>query len=146
MTARSKAEELLSRLPFQGNTLRRANLASNSAVIPGIPPTPERPVAGVEEANIVTSEIDATRDFPEHLRAHRLVLDLDVPAYLVPSSTPGHSHLYLDVPMDWQKARAVLYALASAGVLEPGYVDASVARGYTAVRLPWVHKDEAVAQ
>jgi hypothetical protein len=60
------------------------------------------------DAQVVSSEIyDTDRHAP--------VLDIDVPAYLVPSSTPGHSHLYI-------------------------YVKASIRRRHTAVRVPWLKK------
>jgi hypothetical protein len=49
---------------------------------------------------------------------HAPVIDLDVPARLIPSRTPGHSHLYLDVPMSWAQYSALLHALAGAGVIE----------------------------
>lgn len=71
---------------------------------------------------------------------HMLVIDLDVPAALIPSSTPGHSHLYIEARMTWENYANVLDALAYAGIVEPGYVDASKNRGFTAVRLPWVRK------
>lgn len=73
---------------------------------------------------------------------HMLLLDLDVPAYLVESSTQGHSHLYVDVPYGipedvyWR----LIDVLAEAGVIEPGYANVSKERGYTALRLPWIHK------
>lgn len=97
-------------------------------------------VADIADANVITSEVAATAGFPEHLRAHKLVIDLDVPATLVPSTTPGHSHLYIDHPMTWRTYLDVLRALARAGIVEEGYVGASEARGYTAVRLPWIRK------
>jgi hypothetical protein len=68
------------------------------------------------------------------------VLDLDFEAALVPSTTPGHFHLYLDVPMPWEKYRALLIALGDAGILEPGYVSASLTREQTFVRRPEVKK------
>lgn len=71
---------------------------------------------------------------------HYPVLDLDLPVYVVPSSTPGHSHLYIDHLMTWEKYVALLRALADAGLVEEGYVKASIARGHTALRLPWVRK------
>lgn len=71
---------------------------------------------------------------------HTLAIDLDVPARLVPSSTPGHSHLYIDTPMQWADYLAVLNALANVGVIEPGYLAASARCGYTTLRLPWVRK------
>ena len=78
---------------------------------------------------------------PNPEREHALLLDLDVPAYLVPSSTPGHSHLYVDVRIPESKYMKLLEALGNAGVIEDGYVVASQARGGTALRLPWVKKE-----
>lgn len=68
---------------------------------------------------------------------HRPVLDIDFPARLVPSSTDGHFHLYLDgvlIPHD--KYMYLLAALASCGVISDGYLKYSTERGYTAVRMP----------
>lgn len=96
-----------------------------------------RPVVPVEEANVVTSE-------PRYGSHHFPVLDLDYVAYLVPSSTRNHFHLYLDQPVEWPKLVAVLDAMADAGLLEPGYVEACKARGHTCVRVPWVGKSDAV--
>jgi hypothetical protein len=73
-------------------------------------------VAPEPGASVVASTIEGSDSL------HTIMLDLDVPATLVPSSTPGHSHLYIDVP------------------LEDGYVSASIERGHTALRLPGVKK------
>jgi hypothetical protein len=73
-------------------------------------------------------------------KTHHPVLDIDVPAELIPSTTPGHSHLYLDVDMNWGQLQMLLAALHAAGIIERGYMDASIARGFTCVRLPWVKK------
>jgi hypothetical protein len=86
------------------------------------------------DAEVVTSEIVSGKG------KHTIMLDIDVPATLVPSTTPGHSHLYIDVPVEWDKYQALLDALVVAGVLEPGYVSAAKGRGCTALRLPWVKK------
>ena len=100
-------------------------------------------VTDLSEANVVSS---LAPDFPTVVSPwHRPVLDLDIPAFLVPSSTPGHSHLYLDVKMDDAIFWRLLEVLADAGVLEPGYVRACKSRGYTSVRLPWIKKAEATA-
>lgn len=72
---------------------------------------------------------------------HTVALDLDVPARLVPSSTSGHSHLYIDAPMTWDLYRRLLEVLADAGVIEDGFARASIDREYTSLRLPWVRKD-----
>jgi hypothetical protein len=74
---------------------------------------------------------------------HRVVLDLDMPAQLVESTTPGHFHLYIDKELTWAAYLALLFALQKAGIIERGYLRASRARGYTAVRLPWVRKNVA---
>lgn len=92
-----------------------------------------------ENATLVSSQIAGSQ-------LHAPALDLDVPAYLVQSSTPGHSHLYLDVPMSWWRYRLMLWALALAGVLEPGYYKASVRRRASYLRRPGVTKTTEVVQ
>lgn len=93
----------------------------------------------VDKANAISSKI-ASGAFAGQ---HTVAIDLDVPARLVPSSTRGHSHLYIDQPMSWKTYRKLLRALAKAGVVEPGYVKASERRGHTTLRLPWVKKGGA---
>lgn len=73
---------------------------------------------------------------------HRPLLDIDFPAQLIPSSTPGHFHLYMDKPMSWQTYSKLLAALAEAGIIEQGYANVSDARGYTSVRVPWARKGD----
>lgn len=68
------------------------------------------------------------------------VIDLDFPCELVPSSTPGHFHLYINKPTDKTSFLMALDAMAYAGWVEPGYVAASERRGYTVVRKPGVMK------
>ncbi len=114
-------------------------------------------VALPEQAMIVTSAMlpagyhvygDRGSDLPHHGHVvHRPVIDLDLPAQLVPSSTPGHHHLYIDKPMAWDVYMRLLVALADAGLVERGYVGATERRGYSAVRLPWVRKgDDPLAE
>lgn len=91
-----------------------------------------RTPATVEDAEVVSSEIGGG--------AHAPVLDIDVPAYLVPSSTPGHTHLYIDCAMSWRQYKRLLRALANAGIIEKNYLTASLVRKHTAVRVPWVKK------
>lgn len=74
---------------------------------------------------------------------HRPVLDIDIPIKVVPSSTPGHFHLFIDHFMEWKDYEKLLWALAAAGIIEEGYVHASVRRGHTSVRLPHVRKPDA---
>lgn len=84
------------------------------------------------DANLVSSLGDDGLHYP--------VLDLDFGAYVVPSSTPGHFHLYLERAMPWDTYAGLLVALAEAGVIERGYADACLARGMTFVRMPGVSK------
>lgn len=67
---------------------------------------------------------------------HRPVLDLDMNAALIPSATPGHFHLYIDNLVPWAAYEELLEALANCGIIEQGYADASIARGYSSARLP----------
>lgn len=87
----------------------------------------------IEKADIVLSVDPSTGK-------HRPVLDIDFPLHTVPSSTPGHFHLYLDKPMPWSKYKKLIHALADAGIIEDGYASVSLDRKYTSVRLPWVKK------
>ena len=100
----------------------------------------------LSQANLTTSiGVEDSKDVYStgaEVTGHYPLIDLDVPAYLVPSSTPGNSHLYIDKKVPWKKYLALLDAMADAGLVEPGYVGASKARGFTAARLPWVKKDE----
>lgn len=87
--------------------------------------------------NLVASRLYGTDDW------HSPVLDVDFPVRLVPSSTPGHFHLYFDgVMMAWAKYEKLLKALAEAGIIETGYYENAIRRGMTMVRLPHVKKDE----
>jgi len=73
---------------------------------------------------------------------HRPLLDIDFPAAVIPSSTEGHCHLYIDKELEWKDYKKLLNVLADLGIIEHGYRGASLARGYSALRLPWIKKDE----
>lgn len=73
-------------------------------------------------------------------KKHRVILDIDVPVHVVPSSTPGHGHLYIDHELSWDDYERLMLLMAEIGLLEHGYVAASIRRGFTSVRLPWVRK------
>lgn len=121
----SKYEPHPMRLRFFGPNVQREN-AGVYTPTHAVLPTNENP------ANLVSSLcIDGK---------HRLVIDLDVPAHLEPSTTPGNSHLYIDVPMDWTVYQELLRALQRARIIEGGYAEASRAQGQTFVRLPGVTK------
>lgn len=96
-------------------------------------------VHAVEQAEGVTSYSGEFVDGgPEDAgeRLHRPVLDLDMNATLIASATPGHFHLYIDKLVRWEDYARLLQAMADCGILEQGYVDASIDRGYSSARLP----------
>lgn len=90
----------------------------------------------IEQANIVTSDIGHNFHYP--------VLDIDFEAFLVPSSTEGHYHLYLNKMVPWRKYKRVLKAMKEAGLIEDGFYRAAIKRGYTSTRLPWIKKETPV--
>ena len=94
-----------------------------------------------QEANIVTSQLPVF-DRASGFELHAPVLDIDFGAQLIPSSTPGHFHLYFEKAMTWDKYCGLLKALGDVGILEAGYVKASLRRGYSSVRKPGVYKQE----
>lgn len=90
-------------------------------------------------ANLVSSKLSDPMWGSSGTR-HAVLLDLDVPAYLVPSTRAGHSHLYIDVAVPEDRYFNLLDALAECGVIENGYASASKKKGGTFLRLPWVKK------
>ena len=90
--------------------------------------------ADLANSNIICSDMVDMDGF------HMPVIDLDVPVYILPSSTKGNSHLYIDVPVRVDKYMELLQLLADMGIVERGYADVSERKGYSSVRLPWVKK------
>lgn len=80
------------------------------------------------QANMVGSLLDNGRHSP--------VLDLDFEARLVPSSTPGHYHLFLDgLELDADAYDALADALVAAKVIQPGFRRRLRESGTTLARL-----------
>lgn len=90
--------------------------------------------AEIDESNVVTSRLRDT----DH---HKIVIDLDVDAALIPSSTPGHHHLIIDKTMPWVEYKSVLTHLYEAGLIQKGYYEASINRGASVIRTPWTKKE-----
>jgi hypothetical protein len=101
-----------------------------------VQPHPDR-VYSLADADMIASRL---ADDPDR---HTIQLDLDVPAKLVPSSTEGHSHLYIDVNLGTDTYLKLLEALRDAGVVQQGIVSQLKRRGFTSLRLPWIKKEEA---
>lgn len=101
----------------------------------------DREEATITEANVITS-LYRSGVVPGGTRRHALVLDIDHPSWLIPSTTPGHYHLYIDVPHGIEQSDywVLLQLLSRLKIIETGYASASIERGFTSVRLPWVEK------
>lgn len=63
---------------------------------------------------------------------HLPVLDLDIEHHYEPSSTSGHGHLFLNVPLSQLQMDELTDVLERLGIIQPGYRAAFEARGYTA--------------
>lgn len=101
------------------------------------------PTDDLERAEAVSSRVRDRRDWTAagiNAALHRPLLDLDFPAAVIPSSTEGHCHLYIDKLLTWDQYERLLDVMAEIGLLEDGYVKASKARRCTFLRLPWVKK------
>lgn len=90
----------------------------------------------IKEADVISSEVDTP-----HGTMHRPVIDIDVPIRLFPSTTPNHFHLYIDHLVSWEDYLEMLKAMAVCGIVEWNHVNASIQRGGTHVRLPWIKKE-----
>lgn len=92
--------------------------------------------ADPEKANAITS---AAADGS----GHKLIIDVDFPVHAVPSSTPGHFHLYIDKIISFDHLVGILHAMSDAGIVEPGYAGAVEDQGFATVRAPWTKKENA---
>lgn len=84
------------------------------------------------DANVVSSHIVGSRQ-------HAPILDLDFEHAYVPSTTPGHGHLYLRPTSRWRMF-VMLWGLYVGGQIEKGFFLWSLRRGGTFVRRPGVAK------
>ena len=100
----------------------------------------DRAEDNLDAADVASSLLKAG-PFDAHPR-HIIALDIDYPVHVVESSTPGHHHLYIDVPggVPHEGYMALVSLLAHLGVIESGYAEVSRQRGHTDLRLPWVKK------
>lgn len=128
--------------PMPGNVLVHVQgMGGDSAANPDDQVAGEirTPTDDLDHAMLLTSDTGRV-EYGDAL--HKAVLDLDMPARLLPSSTPGHHHLLIDRLIPWDVYLELLRALARAGLFESGYVGAAERRGHTAVRLPWLRKGD----
>ena len=108
-------------------------------------------VRDLKKAEVVTSLPKAQLPRPEakgpdaYAIKHTFMVDIDHPCYLVPSTTEGHYHLYIDVPggVGQEAFFGLLRAMVAAGIVEPGYAEASIEQGHTSLRPPWRKKESS---
>lgn len=126
--------------------------------------TPDDQADRVDVGELEDAEASSSQRRDDH-RYHAILFDIDVPAsiqengqlfvagdfrwwiplsargaWLIPSSTEGHSHLYVAVDWPWHRIEWNLRRFRDAGVVEEGYHQVSAKRGFTALRLPWIRK------
>lgn len=94
-----------------------------------------------KDAQVFSSVLEGSESFFDPPR-HALILDIDYPVYVIPSSTEDHSHIYFDVPkgIDQRAWKKLMRALGDAGVIERGYADSAELMGESLLRAPWVKK------
>lgn len=94
------------------------------------------PVFDVDVPRTVLVDNDIQTSSPSLLLLYRPSL-----ARWVPSTTPGHHHVYVDWPVKWWEYQQMLESLYLKGVIEEGYLNAAFKRGYTTVRKEGVRKE-----
>ncbi len=86
-----------------------------------------------ERYNLVGSRISTTTHLP--------VIDIDNDFLrLIPSTTPGHYHLYIDYPVEHEMYSELLKILVAIGLVQVGYFKAFTKNRETFVRPPHVRK------
>lgn len=92
--------------------------------------TPSVDVPAGEEANLISSEVKGGRH-------HKIVLDIDHEAVLIPSSTPGHSHLIINKNLTEQKFYHFVRACHDIGLIADGNLRQADMWGGQFIRFPW---------
>jgi hypothetical protein len=64
------------------------------------------------------------------------ILEVEFPIQLIPSTTPGHYHLYLDRKISWEQYILVLESAHEAGIINKGFYEMSIKNGQSMVLLP----------
>jgi hypothetical protein len=72
---------------------------------------------------------------------HTPIIDLDMDATLVPSSTPGHHHLYIDKKLTYEQYRRLIEVMYEVALVEYGILCQIQSDKRTIARLPGVKKD-----
>jgi len=95
-----------------------------------------------DEANLISSRVDD--GYGGQSNYHRPVLDIDIPIAVVPSSTLGHNHLFINKEMTSDQYQRLLEVLRDLGIIEHGYMKQFNILGETCVRTPHAPKGSAL--
>jgi hypothetical protein len=87
------------------------------------------------EVNVITSKVNGRRK-------HKVVLDLDYDAALIPTSTPGHFHLLIDKDVDEDAYEDFLLACHNIGLIADGNLNQWSMHRRQFLRLPHVRKSK----
>jgi hypothetical protein len=101
---------------------------------------PPREQVDEKDANLIGSIVKG--DLGVGSALHMPVIDIDFPCELIPSSTPGHFHLYINREVYWGQYSRLLLALSDCKIIEEGYMRAAIHHGGTFVRKPGVFKEK----
>lgn len=95
-------------------------------------PSPCEPEPDPKKANLIGSLCSDGSHMP--------ALDIDLPCELVPSTTKGHFHLYIDKPMSFMAYKKLVQAFIDAGIVEPNIIKYMELNGMTTLRPSTVKK------
>lgn len=87
-----------------------------------------------EQAQLVSSLLDDSKWQNNAGGDHVVAVDIDLPCHLIETS-PGKHHLIVEKAMPWKRYRALLIALEQAGLIEAGYLEASLVRRASYLRI-----------
>ncbi len=87
-----------------------------------------------KSANLIGSLIAEKCRRPFGRLYHAPTLDFDFPCRLVPSSTPGHFHFYIDKAITEERYFELLETLHRVGLLQLGVLKSAKAHGQTYLR------------
>jgi hypothetical protein len=96
-------------------------------------------VENVENANLIGSMFVDGRH-----QLHKVFLDLDVEHLYVPSTSPGHGHLYINVDVTQKELLDLVEHLARLGILGSGSLHQVGIRAMNTLRPPGLKKGDVV--
>lgn len=98
-------------------------------------------IVPAEDANLVTSRLAGQNEERPDEELHYIILDLDdIKVELIPSSTPGHHHLYIYHPVSKTELGQLVDLLEELQIIEPGIKRGFKERGILCLRKPGVRK------